>query len=111
MWKAQDLKKKMNVLNIYAWRQSILKIRKTRAAEYLGQAYKALLFANCPANDLGKPEKKVPHTALDRVARASSYVWERCWWTHQVFELPENGKVQQKEAHLEKHDCSTQLRT
>ena len=26
--------------------------------EYLGQAYRAHFFANCPANDLGKAEKK-----------------------------------------------------
>ena len=53
MWKAQDLKKKLKVLNIYAWRRSILKIRKSRAAEYLGQAYRAHF-----GNDLGKAEKK-----------------------------------------------------
>ena len=37
----------------------MLKIRQTRATEYLGQAYKAHLFANCPDNDLGEAEKKV----------------------------------------------------
>ena len=41
--------------------RSILKIRKSRAAEYLGQAYRAHL-----ANDLGKAGKKVSHVFISK---------------------------------------------
>ena len=59
MWKAQDLKKKLKVLNIYAWRRSILKIRKTRAAEYLGQAFTEHIFLQIVLLMIwGKHEKK-----------------------------------------------------